>query len=69
MDSRSIDWVSTMAEMILQLRIDVRREAYTWFNSLFKDFSESRESKSKIPLSLTDIVKRPLHSLNTKIKQ
>lgn len=69
LDPGSVNLVSTIAEMILQLRVDVRRDTYAWFNTLFKDFNASSQPQRTDARTFSEIVKKPLHLIDVRIQQ
>ena len=66
------DWqelVAAVAEMVLQMRIDVRKETHDWFSSLFGKDSVETTMNFIESFRLKDVIRRPMHSIRTKIAQ
>lgn len=63
------EFITTVAEMILQLRIDVRKETCDRLAALFRKESVEAANNRPESFSLRDVIRRPVHEIRSKVTQ
>lgn len=69
MEADWLELISVVAEMVLQMRVDVKRDTHDWFQTLFRKGPLESVRNPEESFRLYEVIRKPMHAIRTKLSQ